>query len=216
MKAYIYSLILGFIVFNTYSQTPIINRYGVEKYGRIEGAYYKDINGFHNQYIGTWVYNNGNTTFKVVFKPKDSFHVTTDVRNYYADFLIGEFQYIDNGIEKVNTFSNINQTYSNIFDYNIVSVTRIYKSTYPLCPECEEDERRLLLFFNEPSRRNIWGGISNNFVIRRFVENGQEKLKVQFVYTGNGLESLNTMDGPPANINSFSVLYGEYILIKQP
>ena len=216
MKASIYSLIYVYTIFNMSAQTPIIGIYGTEYYGGVAGAYYRDIGGFHNQYVGTWVYTNGNTTFKITFVKKNSFHVTNDVRDYYADFLIGEFQYTDNGVEKVNTLSYINQSHSNIFDYNLVSVVPYDKSIYPLCPECSENELRLLMRFNEPSRRNIWGGISNNFVIRRFMQNEQEKLKVQFVYTGNGLESLNTMDGPPANINSFSVPYGEYILVKQP
>lgn len=207
---------MTFLSLNLYAQTFIVNRYGTQEYGKITNAYYKDVNGFNNQYFGTWVYTNGNTMLKITFIPKSNFYVTTDIRNYYADFLIGEFQYIENGIEKVNTLSNINQEYTNIFDYNIVSVTRIYKSAYPLCPECGEDERRLLMFFNEPSRRNIWNGISNSFVVRKFIENGQEKLKVQFVYTGNGLEVLGNMDGEPANISTFSLPYGEYILTKQP
>ena len=216
MKTYICSLILGLTFFNIYSQSPIIPRFGGESVGRVEGAYYKDINGFFDQYIGTWLYSNDGNSFKITFVKKLMFYNVTGPKNYYEDYLIGEYQYIENGVEKVNTLSNLNNSFTDITDYNLYSQARIFKSTYPLCPECGEDERRLLLNFNEPSRRNIWNGISNDFVIRKFTENGVTKLKVQFVYTGNGLESLNTMDGPPANINSFSVPYGEYIFVKQP
>ena len=213
MKVSIYSLIFVCTIFNIYPQTPIIDMYGNEKFGGIEGAYYKDINGFNDQYVGTWLYSNGNTKLRIVFIKKSMFYTESRLKNYYTDYLIGEIQYIENDIEKVNTLSNLNNNYSNIRDHSLYSLTRIFKTTYPLCPECGEDERRLLLNFNEPSRSNIWNGISNKFVIRTF--DGQTKLKVQFVYTGNGLEILNSFDGPPANVNSFSVPYGEYIFVKQ-
>lgn len=215
MKKYLFLIWILFSL-DLYAQGFIVNRYGPQEYGKITNAYYKDVDGFNNQYFGTWIYSNGATTLKIILAPRNNFHVTTDVRNYYADFLIGEFQYVENGIEKANTLLNINQAHVNIFDYNIVSLARSYKTAYPLCSECGEDERRLVMLFNEPSRRNIWNGISNRFVIRRFFENGQEKLKLQFVYTGNGLEILDNMDGQPANLSNFNLPYGEYVLIKQP
>lgn len=215
MKKYLYILLLSTIGFYGYAQSPVIDRFGAESLGMVENAYYKDINGFFNQYLGTWIYSTGNKTFKVVFVKKPMVY-RTSFKNYYEDYLVGEFQYIENGVEKVNTLSNLGNSYSNIRDYNLYSVGTIKKNTYPLCPECTENEMRLLMRFNEPSRRNIWSGISNNFVIRRFVENGQEKLKVQFVYTGSGLETLNSIDGASTDINSFNVPYGEYILTKQP
>ena len=216
MKVSIYSLILGFVLSSVYSQSPIIPRFSSESVGRVEGAYYKDINGFLDQYAGTWLYMNDNVLLKIVLVKKLMFYKVTGFKNYYEDYLIGEYQYIENGVEKVNTLSNLSNTYTDITDYNLYSVAMAKKHSPPSCPECSEDEKRLLLDFNEPSRRNIWNGISNDFVIRKFTENGVTKLKVQFVYTGNGLESLNTIDGPPANVNSFSVPYGEYILVKQP
>ena len=209
-------LILLLSSINLYAQFPVIDKYGDGDYGKIANAYYKDVTGFHNQFVGTWIYVNGDTKLTVTFIPKNMYLVTTDVKNYFSDFLIGEYQYIENGVEKVNTLSKLDQTYNNRYDYDIVSISRRHKDTYPKCNECGENDYRLSMKFNEPSRRIIWGGISNNFVIRKFVENGQEKLKVQFVYTGNGLETLNNMDGEPANISTFSLPYGEYILTKQP
>ncbi len=211
----IYLMLFLFLGLRVFGQSPVIDIYGAEDYGKVNGAYYKDVTAFQNQYIGTWVYSNGGKILKITFVPKNSFHVTNDVKDYYADFVIGEFQYIENGNEKANTLSNLGQAYTNIDDYSIVSMSRKHKTSYPLCDECGDNEYRLSMRFNEPSRRNIWGGISNKFVIRRYVQNGQVKLKVQFVYTGNGLERLDSMDGPPANINTFSVPYGEYILTKQ-
>lgn len=215
MKKILCSSIASMATFYGCAQNPVIDRFGGTSVGRVENAYYKDVNGLLNQYIGTWIYSTGNKTFKVVFVKKPMVYVSS-FKNYYEDYLVGEFQYIENGVEKVNTLSNLGNSYSNIRDYNLYSVATIKKSTYPLCPECAENEMRLLMRFNEPSRRNIWSGISNNFVIRRFIENGQEKLKVQFVYTGNGLETLNSFDGESTDINTFNVPYGEYILTKQP
>ena len=209
-------LILILSSLNLYAQFPVIDKYGESRYGKIAGAYYKDVTGFHNQFVGTWKYTNGSTTLKITFIPKNIFYVSNDSKSFYTDYLIGELQYIENGIEKINTLSNLNQNYTDIYNYNIVSVSKRHKTTYPICVECNENDFRLSMTFNEPTRRNIWGGISNDFVLRRFVENGQEKLKVQFVYTGNGLETLDNMDGEPANISTFSLPYGEYILTKQP
>ena len=210
-------LIFSLASLNLFAQTPVIDKYGESDFGKITGAYYKDLMGFHNQFVGTWLYTSGSTTFKIYFIPKvmQFISIPSTGRNYYTDYLIGEFQYVVNGIEIVNTLSNLNQNQSDIYDYNIVSVAKKSKYSYPRCIECSEDEMRLSMRFNEPSRRNIWGGISNQFVIRRFVQNGQEKLKVQFVYTGNGLEVLDNMDGSPADLSTFSLPYGEYILTKQ-
>ncbi|THF51845.1 hypothetical protein E6C50_08820 [Flavobacterium supellecticarium] len=215
MKKILYSSIASMATLYGCAQSPVIDRFGGSTIGKVENAYYKDVNGLLNQYVGTWIYSNGNTTLKIIFIKKPMTYVSS-FKNYYEDYLVGEFQYIENGVEKVNTLPNLSASYSDIMDYNLFSVAMMKKDSYPLCPECGEDERRLLMFFNEPSRRNIWNGISNNFVIRKFIQNGQEKLKVQFVYTGNGLETLNSPDGQFTNINSFNVPYGEYILTKQP
>lgn len=195
------------------AQTPVIDTYGPDNYGTVENAYYKDVQNFQDQYVGTWLYTNGTTSLKVVLVKKTMFYKTTSVKKYYADYLVGEYQYIENGVEKVNTLSNLEVNHTNIFNYNLVSITRIWKSAYPKCLDCAADERRLLMFLDEPSRRNIAGGISNEFILRRVVENNVIKLKVQFVYTGRG--PFFTIGGAPVNVSGFTVPFGDYTLIKQ-
>lgn len=210
-------LILLFTVFaiSSKAQSPIINRYYDGNYGEIVNAYYKDLTNLHDQYVGTWIYINGNTSLKIVFVKKDMFFVSGHAKNYYADFLVGEYQYIENGVEKVNTLSNLVINHTDIDANNLKSYSAKWKSTYPQCLECNEEEKRLVMRFEEPSRRNIYG-LSNQFILRRYVENGTEKLKVWFLFTGLGIFTEGSFDGPLSEISSFSLPFGEYTLTKQP
>jgi hypothetical protein len=213
-KIYPVLLFLSFI--GCKAQSPIIDRFGIEDYGIVQNAYYKDLNNFFTPYVGTWIYTNGNTTLKITLRKRLLFHVTNDIKTYYTDYLIGEYQYIENGVEKVNTLYDININYPDIYSYNLYSISPVGKNNYPKCQECAENEKRLVMHLNEPSRRHIWGGIDNNFILRHFVENGIEKLKIWFVYTGNGIQTINSMDGELTDLSTFSLPYGEYTLIKQP
>ena len=78
------------------AQTPIINLYGNQDYGAINNAYYKDVNGFQNQYVGTWLYTNGNTSLKIIFQKRSQIRVGEVGDSFFSDFLVGEYQYIEN------------------------------------------------------------------------------------------------------------------------
>ena len=212
MKKTIIALII-FSFLSCKAQTPIIDVYGPEDYGRVENAYYKDVQNFHDQYVGTWLYTNGTTSLKVVLIKKQMFRVFGIVKNFYEDILIGEYQYIENGVEKVNTLNNLSNNNKEISDYNLYSITQTKRGTNPKCPECGADEKRLMMNLNEPSRRYIENGISNEFDLRKLIENGVEKLKVQFVYTGMG--GNYSITGEKVSITNYSLPYGDYTLIKQ-
>jgi hypothetical protein len=195
------------------SQTPIIDVYGFEDFGTIENAYYKDSTNFHDQYVGTWLYTNGTTSLKIVFMKKTMFYTTESPKNFYADYLIGEYHYFENGIEKINTLANLDTNHTNINNYNLVSIGPVWKSIYPKCLECAPDEKRLSMDFDEPSRRNIVGGIGNDFFIRRVTENGSVKLKIQFAYHSDG--AFYTSTGQAVTVTGFTIPFGDYTLIKQ-
>lgn len=196
------------------AQSPVVDRYNNRStYAEVAGAYYKDVTNFHNQYVGTWLLNSGGMTFKIIFRKKELHHVTNDVRNFYEDLLVGEYQLIINGVEKVNTLANINLNHSVADDYNLVSITKTKRIKYGNCTECSTDEYRLLMFLKEPSRRQ-YDGLSNDFLLRKFTENGVEKLKVFFIRTDNNL--IYDSEGNPSNVSGFSLPYGNYVLTKQP
>ncbi len=70
------------------------------------GTYYKDVENKYDQWVGTWQYQNGNTTFKIViqkilgkFIPKGKYNSPI---NCYMDILVGGYYYEENGIIKTN------------------------------------------------------------------------------------------------------------------
>jgi hypothetical protein len=211
---YLHIQTLTLIVYvNISAQTPVLPRYVNSEYGEIENAYYKDIENFHEQYEGTWLYSNGNTSLKLVFQKKNMVLINGYLTNYYEDVLIGEYIYVTNGIEKINTLSNLNINHTDVNNYNLYSVSKIRSDVRPKCSECSSTEFRLNLFLNEPFIRNI-DGHDNDFIIRRFFDNGVEKLKVWFVKTDNGVYSdKNTQQ--LINFNGYALPFGEYVLIKQ-
>lgn len=212
MKSIIFILTSVFISINCKAQT--IERYGLD-YGEISGAYYKDMTGFHNQYVGTWLYTNGNTSLKLIFQTRNHIAYNTSRISYYEDVLVGEYQYIVNGVEKVNTLSNLNNQSNGMYDYNLLSISCIFfPNTYPQCNECLPNEKRLEMELNEPSRRTI-DGLFNSFVLRAFTENGIQKLKVWFVDESRP-NLIFDADGNLTMITGFTIPYGEYTLIKQP
>ena len=202
------------VIFGCRAQSPIIDLYGNEDYGNVQNAYYKDINNFHQQYVGTWLYTNGTTSLKLVFIEKKQILTNYGTKSFYEDYLIGEYQYIENGIEKVNTLSNLNSNHNNMYDFNLLNVSCIwFPSTRPRCGECNTNEKRLRMGLNEPSRRSI-KGLANSFVLRVFTEGNTQKLKVWFVDESMQGLIFDENDNP-STITNFSLPYGEYSLIKQ-
>lgn len=205
-------MIFQFIVFGCKAQTPIIPLSDYN-YGSVRNAYYKDTQNFLDPFVGTWVYSNNGTILKVVLQKKIMFHENGVAQNFYTDFIIGEYQYIRNGTEILNTLSNLNVIHEEISEYNISGNIEDIHNTYPKCVECPNGEVRLVTYFNEPTRRNI-ESLDSQMIFRRFVENGTVKLKVWFVKIAG--TTGYTTDGQPTTITDYSLPYGEYILIKQP
>ena len=209
----IIKLIFISVFINLNAQSPIITLYNSGEYGEIENAYYKDLDSIHNKYEGTWLYTNNTDTLKVKLRKRLMVYTSNHSNNFYEDELIGEYQYIENGIEKVNTLDNFMTEYEDCSDYNLYAYTLQRKNSIPKCNECADDEKRLVLAINEPSLRHL-SGLRDEFILRHYVENGVEKLKVWFhFYAGNIVANKDTHE--LSDINSFSVPYGEYTLTKQ-
>lgn len=215
MKKIFYLTSLLLFTFCT-AQNQVIELYGNQPFGTVNNAYYKDVNDFLNQYIGTWLYTNGNTSLKIIFQKREHKYMPGTI-SYYRDLLVGEYQFIENGIEKVNTLNQINTDFgSNVIDmrnHNLIVTGCLYHANYkPKCNECAQNEKRLEMSLSEPIFSEI-SGLSNSFVIRRYEEGGVIKLKVWF-YSQIQAQPEDE-NGNPFNFTSFSLPFGEYILIKQ-
>ena len=212
MKNIIFAILIIFTYCNMNAQTPVIDVYS-ENNGEIQNAYYKDIDNFLNQYVGTWLLTSGTMSLKITFTKKVMFYNCYDTPKYYEDLLVGEYQYIENGVEKVNTLNNLTINTNNPFDYNLLSVTRIPKNKFTSCVECNDTEKRLLMFINEPNRRQ-YDFPGHYFILRRFIENGINKLKIVF-NTKSGEYFYDKATGKPTTLETFSLPFGTYILTKQ-
>jgi len=164
----------------------------------VEGAYYKDLNDELTKFTGTWKYTNGTTSFTIVFQKKAMFFNSED--NYYEDILIGEYKYIENGVEKVNTLPNLTINYANQYKYNIAGLI-LYPDTIITNP------KKIELNFNDPEREYLNRAIRVKYIPAQ----GTVPAKIEVKWTGN--MSVLPNENSPTEIR---VPEQDYILEKQP
>ena len=210
-------LLITVIVFATLSckaQNPIIPSYNNgATFGEVNNAYYKDVDNFLNQFEGTWQYTTTTDTLTVRFVKKLKMKLTYGRIFYYTDFLVGEFRYVENGVEKANTLSNLSINHLNAFNYNLYSSSKIGKYNYPRCNECDDTVERLRITFDEPANDDDM--LAADFVIRHEIEAGVEKIKVQFVLTTSPIGIKKGSDTTPSVARKHTIPYGNYTLIKK-
>lgn len=71
-------------------------------------TYLKDINNHFNDVLGSWKWENGNNSFEIVFTKITNYNY--EGINMSADFILGKYKYIENGIEIANTLNNTDDT----------------------------------------------------------------------------------------------------------
>ena len=195
----------------SHAQSPVLNKY-TNDFSEIENAYYKDTDNFLNQFEGTWVFRDANKTIRFRFVKKQMFYYN-DVISSYGDFLIGEVQYIENGIEKLNSLNNLNVNHTDIFKYNIVDMMKVDYDYYPACTECPHDVARLLMRYDEATNDDAM--FTRDLFIARVTENGIAKLKIQFGVNGgpSGMSKSNYY--VDSTTRDFTVPFGNYTLVKE-
>ena len=202
MKKILY-IALTILVTSCYAQNPVINITDDDG-SEINGAYYQDQNNLLDPYEGTWLYTNGTTSLKIVLVKK----IQQYNSKYYEDLIIGEYQYIENGVEKINTLSDIDIVYNNQRTHHIDGNSIIRNTSKPPCPSCGYTEKRLRLGLTE-----VDTGLHGRMIIRRITYNGQLAITINIRAEGN---STPWFEGQPQPPNDFIVHAGDYILIKQP
>lgn len=211
-------LILLILTFSISCKAQVFDVYDNQTdYGEVNGAYYKDVTGLRNRFVGTWMYADGNTSLTVVIQKRDNLLRETEYKSYHEDILVGEYRYIENGVEKINTLSNININYGSDFFQNLKH--NLFGDMYlrhsisrPRCNECQPNEKRMVFSYTEPNY-DAKGVADNDFVVRQFVENGVDKIKVWFY--GTNPIARHDANGNPIMPAPYKVPFGEYILIKQ-
>jgi hypothetical protein len=202
-----------FTMLNCKAQTTIIPRYNhAYGYGDIKNAYYKDDGNFLNQYEGTWEGTMGNKTLKIKLQKKERIYEDAIGIPFYTDYIVGEYQYID-GVEKLNTLSNLLVNYTSMIDYGLYGNIQYPNNIYPKCLDCFPGEMRLSVDINEPIVKEV-DGLEARMLMRRYVDNGVVKLKIWFNKESGSFGE--TYAGVPTTITKHTIPYGEYILTKVP
>ena len=207
-------LIASLFFIHCNAQTPILSRYDVNSLlVGVVNAYYKDVDNFHGQFVGTWLYTNGSTSIKVVFEKRNMVYLSPP-NPYYLDFLVGEIRYVEAGLEKLNTLSNLNISYpDNVWNYNLVDLTQSENNVLPLCSICPTGVTGLKMTYNEPDNDDVC--LTAYFTMYHVVEGGVDKLKVKY-YLQNDACGVNEENWDnPSTKTEFIVPHGEYTFIKQ-
>ena len=159
------------IVFSCKAQSVIIPLDNVTHHPDNPDYYVKDVNNEFNKFEGTWKYQNANT--EITFKLKKEVHYQLSSRNEYQDLLVGEYQYIENGIEKANTLSDFMNP--NIEGYAHKISGGSY--THVLPGFCEDNspisEIKISLFVSHPIDEFVDG----RAILRYVNDNGTDKLE---------------------------------------
>ncbi|WP_353150000.1 DUF6705 family protein [Flavobacterium sp.] len=198
MKKLIYTIVVLLVALHSKAQSPVVNIED-DNGERPQNIYYKDINNLLDPYVGTYIYTNGTTSLKFVLQKK----VQAFDGWFYEDVIVGEYQYIENGVEKVNTLNNFNINHTDSWDYNILG-NWIIKIGLPGCEECTPTEKRLRL-----SLRDTVSGAWANLILAKTIVNGQQAIRLNLMW-----DIRTHIYGTP-ELTPRSFLGGEFILIKQ-
>lgn len=177
-----------------------------------QGTYYKDVDNDFDNFTGTWKYTNSTDTLIIKIEKREQVYINTFI-NYYQDMLVGEYRYVKNGEEKVNTISLLESPFiTDFYDHNIKGASIIKSNTAPVCDECGENERRVRLSFSDPTRPGMKQGLSGTITLRRINEGGVQKIKMFLQQTGSYIPELGS--NPPEEHYFFNLPFGHYTLTK--
>jgi hypothetical protein len=182
MKKIILIITIGLIFYNCKAQTPVLNMEIDTKYDAPNNSYYKDINNELNNFEGTWLYTNGSTSLKLkLVKSTQYFN-----GSFYEDLLIGGYQYIKDGVEKINTLTDAND--SSIGRNASIRGNNIYSNCkYLPVDDCIEGEKNLHMSIDDVTSE---GHIGDLRLFKREI-GGQDVLKANII-----MNYLSSISGP--------------------
>ena len=197
---YLKIVLLILITVNCHAQTSVVDLINDDG-SAITNTYYKDVNNLLNPFEGTYLYTIGNTSFIIrlvkVFKQYNG--------KYYEDLLIGEYEYIENGIPKANTLAELTTIYNNQRSHNIDSNSIITNNNRGwTCQFCSVGEIRL--------KASIRDSLTNRYALlfmRKILVGNQQAMSIKISQVTTSSYVIGTT--PPLQ---FSLPFGEFTLVK--
>jgi hypothetical protein len=204
MKKNILLITCAFISFMTEAQAPIFPL-SDQGWDTIENAYYKDTNNELDSFVGTYIHTEGATTFKIILKKQEMFY--NPVTSYYEDRIVGDYQFIKDGVEIVNALDKIEPMISDRVEHLLYGNWILNKCTYMPDGDCILGEKRLNISLVDPNSEEHYGRL----IIKHRLINGQQALKGLMFF------SLVNPSGPPDRVIVEPDLTWQrrFILIKQ-
>ncbi|WP_299363644.1 DUF6705 family protein, partial [Winogradskyella sp.] len=98
--------------------------------------------------------------------------------DYYEDTMVGGYQYIENGVEIVNTLTDANNPNLGIsasIDGNLI----FDDCQYLPVDDCIDSEKYINLSIDDPNSDKHWG----NLIVHKRTVNGQAAIKINIVMT---------------------------------
>jgi len=198
-KAYVFLTIT--LVSIVQSQTPSIPVLPLEDWSDAQpNVYYKDLENQLDPFEGTWLYTDNDTSWKIILKKETMFFNG----NYYEDLIGGEYQYIKNSVELINTLSNIEtvEGWNHRIDGNAI----INDCDYLPPTDCVDGEDRLEVTITDPVT-----GHAGAVYFRARTVNGQDVLLAYVIFDQKSSYNGLTQPKPEPSMP----WQQEYTLIKQ-
>ena len=144
-----------------------------------DNDYVVDSDNLLDPFVGTWIYQNGPITFKIVLKK-----VINNFNDfYYEDLLYGEYQYTDGQIQ-INTLGQLNQHPKKINNSIAGNEILLNNSRHLTCTTCEPNEKRVRLMIDDPLKDT-----AGYLYLKRTTVGSQPALSI-FIFF-NGLRSID-------------------------
>ena len=135
-------------------------------------CYEKDINNEFGKFAGTWKYQNKNNEITLKLKKEEHVQISND--SEFEDLLVGEYQYIANGVEKANTLADFNNVNISGYSHKITGGSFIHRlPSYYCIDNSDPAEIKVNVFIKHPVDRNVDGQL----ILRYVNDNGTEKLE---------------------------------------
>jgi len=146
-------------------------------YGDV-GYYYKDTQGYFDQYLGNWQYESGNLKIQMRFVKKTIIQ-TKQSGNYKKDLLVGGMVIYKNNVMVMNTVASVNQTKDYMSEYYIYDWDRVGNS-YGNCYNCTVPDQRIQMRYKEPDNdNNAFYGLFFRMHVYMNTQN-QSRLRLEF------------------------------------
>ncbi len=169
---HIITIIALISLFSCKAQSVIVPIGSGEDFQKNPNYYVKDVNNEFGKFEGIWKYQNGNTS--IIFKLKKEEHYQVSETSNYLDLLVGEYQYIENGVEKVNTLADFDNPSISGYDHRISGGVFVHFLPKSCIDNSHSSEIKIELTIESPGNHQIEGRV----ILRYVNENGTEKLEV--------------------------------------